>query len=153
MLGAPAPGSGRRTGTARTPVPPRQLGRAAGKDTACWYVGRFCQLIGGSVIPPSGDCTIVSAHHWSPAPQVESPGYTVVAGVEAAWRKESRSTCRHEARLPPPQYACGSPPATGSPSTVRRSLSTYPHQPDWNDEPWCVCPVLGDSSTVRVDAS
>ena len=48
--------------------------RRAGKETTCWYVGRFCQAITGWVIPPSGDWTIPSAHHWSPAAQYASPG-------------------------------------------------------------------------------
>src|SRR5215472_10121556 len=47
--------------------------RCAGNDTTCWYVGRFCQLIAGSEMPPSRDCTMLSAHHWSPAEQVASP--------------------------------------------------------------------------------
>src|SRR5262245_46021316 len=48
--------------------------RPAGNDTTCWYVGRFCQEIGGWVMPPSADCTTLSAHHWSPAAHVASPG-------------------------------------------------------------------------------
>jgi hypothetical protein len=52
----------------------RSAPRPAGKDTTCWYVGRFCHEILSCVIPPSGDWMIVSAHHWSPAEQSLSPG-------------------------------------------------------------------------------
>src|SRR4051794_1821377 len=52
--------------------------RCAGNDTTCWNVGRFCQEMAGSVMPPKGDWTMLSAHHWSPAAHVLSPGYVVV---------------------------------------------------------------------------
>ncbi len=93
-------------------------------STTCWNVGRFCQFVGLSVMPPSGSWTMLSAHHWSPAEQVESAGYTVAADSAAACVSELSSALRQADRLPPPQYATGSGSVTLCPSTLRRSLLT-----------------------------
>lgn len=77
-MGGAATRAGRGVRVHRTCRVPRVSGtgfyRWLGNSTTCWYVGLFCQLTFGWLMPPSARWMIVSVHHWSPAAQLSSPG-------------------------------------------------------------------------------
>src|SRR6185369_9400882 len=93
----------------------------------CWNVGRFCHGIGSTSTRPTGENWIFSAS--SSTSHVEESAENCDSSDATASSSASVSAVRHAAASPPPQYSRENAPATGRPSTLRRSLSSCPYQP------------------------